>query len=63
MKAITNGKDIAIGAFMLPDRKKPSLCIKEGNEIISYGTFRSEEDADNFMTKFAHLLGIRVEEN
>ena len=61
-KVITNGKDVAIGAFMFPDRKKPSLCIKEGNEIVSYGTFNSEETADNFMTKLAFLLGIKEEE-
>ena len=56
MKAITNGK-ISIGAYLFPDRKKPSLCIKQGAEIVVYGHFNSIEQADELMDKLAELCG------
>ena len=40
MKGLTNGK-INIGAYLFPDRKKPSLCIEQGAEIVAYGHFNS----------------------
>ena len=55
-KVITNGK-VRIGAYLFPDRKKPSLCIKQGSEIVVYGTFNSIEQADEFMDKLAELCG------
>ena len=53
-KVITNGK-IKIGAYLFPDRKKPSLCIKQGAEIVVYGYFNSIEQAGEFMDKLAEL--------
>ena len=55
-KVITNGK-IRIGAYLFPDRKKPSLCIEQGSEIVVYGHFNSIEQADEFMDKLAELCG------
>ena len=55
-KVITNGK-INIGAYLFPDRKKPSLCIEQGSEIVVYGHFNSIEQADEFMNKLAELCG------
>ena len=55
-KVITN-KKISIGAYLFPDRKKQSLCIKQGSEIVVYGTFNSIEQADEFMDKLAELCG------
>ena len=57
MKVLTNGK-INIGAYLFPDRKKPSLCIEQGAEIAVYGHFNSIEQADEFMDKLAELCGI-----
>ena len=56
MKVLTNGK-INIGAYLFPDRKKPSLCIEQGAEILVYGHFNSIEQADEFMNKLAELCG------
>ena len=55
-KVITNGK-VRIGAYLFPDRKKPSLCIEQGSEIVVYGHFNSIEQADEFMNKLAELCG------
>ena len=57
MKVLTNGK-INIGAYLFPDRKKPSLCIEQGAEIVVYGHFNSIEQADEFMDKLAELCGV-----
>ena len=55
-KVIKNEK-ISIGAYLFPDRKKPSLCIEQGSEIVAYGHFNSIEQADEFMDKLAELCG------
>ena len=55
-KVITN-KNIRIGAYLFPDRKKPSLCIEQGSEIVVYGHFNSIEQAGEFMDKLAELCG------
>lgn len=55
-KAITNGK-VSIGAYLVSDRKKPSLCIEQGAEIVVYGTFNRKEQANEFMDKLAELCG------
>ena len=55
-RVITNGKT-KIGAYLFPDRKKPSLCIEQGSEIVVYGHFNSIEQADEFMDKLAELCG------
>ena len=59
-KVLTNGK-ISIGAYMFPDRKKPSLCIAQGVKICVYGTFNSIEGADEFMTALGDLVGAEKE--
>ena len=55
-RVITNGKT-KIGAYLFPDRKKPSLCIEQGSEIVVYGHFNSIKQADEFMDKLAELCG------
>ena len=55
-KVLTNEK-IKIGAYLFPDRKKPSLCIEQGSEIVVYGHFNSIEQANEFMDKLAELCG------
>ena len=55
-RVITNEK-ISIGAYLFPDRKKPSLCIEQGSEIVVYGHFNSIEQANEFMDKLAELCG------
>jgi len=57
-----DNSDIKIGAYMLPDRKKPVLCKEEGNNLIIYGTFNSKESANSFMTALGKLVGAQMDE-
>ena len=61
MKVLIKG-NIEIGAFEFPDRRKPALGIKIGNEVICYGSFRSKESADDFMESLAEFVGAEPEE-
>ena len=59
-KVLTDGKT-KIGAYRFSDRKKPCLCIAEGNSIVVYGHFNSFEVADEFMDRLGKL--VRGENN
>ena len=51
-------KDVSIGAMKFPDRKRPALCIVEGNTVQVYGYFNSDECAILFMRTLEELLGV-----
>ena len=53
-RVLTNGK-IKIGAYKIADRKKPCLCIEEGNEIVIYGHFNTFEGSEEFMKNSVNL--------
>ena len=53
---LTDG-NISIGAYMFPDRKKPCLCIEEGNQITVYGHFNTAEGAEKFLTVLGQMVG------
>jgi hypothetical protein len=53
---LTDGK-ISICAYMFPDRKKPCLCIEEGNQSTVYGHFNTAEGAEKFMTILGQMVG------
>lgn len=55
-KVLTNGK-IKIGAYQFSDRKRPSLCVDEGNSIVVVGSFHNVEQANWFMDKIAEIIG------
>lgn len=59
-RKLTDGK-ISIGAYMFPDRKKPCLCIQEGNKIVVYGHFNTEKGADEFINKLGEMVGAHFE--
>lgn len=59
-RILTNGK-ISIGAYQFPDRKRPSLCIEKGNEILVYGSFHNQEQASEFMNELGKLCGAVIE--
>lgn len=62
MKVITNG-EISIGVIdMTPIRKRPSLCVIEGNTITRYGSFSNPEAADKFMDLLQKLTGAQDDE-
>ena len=56
-KVLTDGKT-KIGAYRFPDRKKPCLCIEEGNRIVVYGHFNTFEGADEFMNRLGKLISL-----
>lgn len=56
-KVITYGGDTKIGAYKFPDRKKVCLCVEKRNEIVVYGTFNSENGADEFMNELGKFIG------
>lgn len=51
-------KDVSIGAIKFSDRKKPALCIVEGNTAQVYGYFNNDECAMLFMQTLEELLGV-----
>lgn len=61
LRVLTDGK-VKIGAYKFSDRKKPCLCIEEGNKIVVYGHFNSFECAEEFMKKFSELVGAKIDE-
>ena len=61
IKGITDGKT-KIGAYRLSIRKKPCLCVEQGNNIIVYGTFIDEKAAKDFIDRLADLVGAEDSE-
>lgn len=59
-KVLTDGKT-KIGAYHFPDRKKPCLCIEEGNSIVVYGHFNTFEGAEEFVERLGKLVGARMD--
>ena len=52
---ISNGK-ISIGYNTITSiRKKPCICVNEGNSYYILGTFKNEADAKFFVEKLAEL--------
>ena len=58
---LTNG-EMLIGKYVIPKRKKPCLCIQEGNTIKVYGTFTNEKLAKEFMEKLTEFVLVEEEE-
>lgn len=54
---VTDG-ETRIGIFHFPDRKKPMLGIMQGNSVTAYGSFRSEEAANNFLDRMIEFFGL-----
>lgn len=50
--------DTMIGCQMIPERKKPVLCIMEGNQYVVYGQLHDEKSAEEFMNKLADFFGV-----
>jgi hypothetical protein len=60
-KVITYGGDMKIGAYKFADRKKVCLCIEKGNEIVIYGTFNTENGANEFMDELGKFVGAEFD--
>ena len=57
---ITNGK-IKVGVYHFNDRRKPTLCVADGNSIVICGHFSSESNAEYFMNKLAECVGAKMD--
>ena len=57
-KVLTNGEQ-SIGAYMLPDKKKPHICYQDGNKIYDCGRFNNIDSAERFMCALAKLVGVK----
>lgn len=60
-RILTYGGNKFIGAYKFPDRKKPCLCIQEGSSIVVYGTFNTDDGANEFMNKLGEFIGATIE--
>jgi hypothetical protein len=59
---VSNG-DISIGYEIFTDiRKKPCICVKQGNECFVLGTFKNKDDAVFFVDKLATLTDAKESE-
>jgi hypothetical protein len=56
--AITDNKTVAVGAFQLPNRKKPGLCIERDGKLQVYGYFLNDKAAEMFMEELAGIFGV-----
>jgi hypothetical protein len=51
-------KNVMIGyEHMNEIRKKPCICVREGNCCYVLGTFKNDDDAKFFIDKLAKLTG------
>lgn len=60
-RVLTDGK-ISIGAFMLPDRKRPAICVQENGTIKVYGYFTTKEGATEFVNRLGEFVGAVMED-
>lgn len=60
-KVVTNGT-IEIGYECFKGvRKRPCICVKDGNVVRILGTFTSKEDAEFFVDKLAEMVSAKDE--
>ena len=52
---LTDGKT-RIGAFRLPDRKRPGLGVQKGNTVAVYGYLKDDASAEEFMYELCRLV-------
>lgn len=58
-KVVTDG-NISIGyEYFKGVRKRPCICVKEGNVLHVLGTFKSKEDAELFVDKLAEMVSAK----
>ena len=54
-------ESVKAGAYRLPGRKRPALCIEQNGVIRIYGTFQDDDAANEFMDRLGELVGARIE--
>ena len=61
MRGLRRG-NIAVQTMHFSDRKKPSLCIVEGNCATVIGNLRDDECAEQFWNTLEYIINIKQEE-
>ena len=56
-RVLTVDGSVKIGAYRLPDRKKPCLCVEKGDTCTVYSSFIDVDRANEFMSELATLVG------
>lgn len=51
-------KDIAIGIGYMPQRRKPCLVVKQGNQEIKHASFNDGYSAVKFMDMLAEVFNL-----
>lgn len=54
---------VSLGAYHLPDRKKPQLAVAKDGYVKIYGAFKNDVDALEFMETLAEFCGAVKREN
>ena len=62
-RVLTVDGSVKIGAYRIPDRKKPCLCVEKGTVCIVYGSFVDTNRANEFMNELAALVGAVNDHN
>lgn len=60
-RVLTVDGSVKIGAYRFKDRKRPALCIEQGNTVAVYGYFKSDYCANEFMNKLGEFVGAKIE--
>ena len=60
-RVLTLDGSIKAGAYRLPGRKRPALCVEQNGVIHVYGSFLSDDAANKFMDRLGELVGAFIE--
>lgn len=60
-RVLTVDGSVKIGAYRLPGRKKPCLCVEKGNSCTVYGSFIDTDRANEFMNELGALVGAKMD--
>lgn len=63
MIGIKSGDTTICVADFNPVRKRPCLCVLEGNTITKYATFNNDQSAEEFMNILAKIVKASTDSN
>lgn len=55
-KLLKNKEGMKIGAYKLPDRTMPAICVIENDNFHTYGYFRNAKAAEAFIEKLENFM-------
>ena len=60
-RVLTVDGSVKVGAYKLPGRKRSAICVEQNGVVRVYGSFTSEDDANDFMDRLGELVGAYIE--